>query len=1042
MSESSDAPPPPSGDPGGFDFGALARIISGTDQGPGEDPPPGLRQFGEFILEREIARGGMGVVYEATQLTLGRKVAVKMLRDSVVAGSQDVTRFRREAAAVAALRHRNIVGIHSIAEHEGTHFFSMDYVPGQTLAQMLIHGPLPPRQAAALMVKVALAIHHAHTHGVLHRDLKPSNILMDGEGEPMVTDFGLAMNAAEDAGLTLTGQVLGTPAYMAPEQAAGKSGTATAATDVYGLGALMYHLLAGRPPFSGESHLAILQQVMNAEPPSISVVSAAVSQDLDTVCARAMAKEPHRRYPSALAFAEDVQRYLDGREVLARPISGMAKLWRWARRHPALAASLTGIVLLLAAVAVVSTLAAQRLSISGREASEARDLARENAARSKLNLYASDMRIAMESWERGALGVMQARLADHIPAPGEPDQRDFEWYMMDAMQHGQQTALTALPGRPSSAAFTPDGSLVLFSIGAQTHLWNAVSKMPLLQWDEPLPDKDEFYRKVIRVTPDVLVSAWQTGLRMVDLKSRQVRVMEAAPCESMALSPDGTQLAVASRFPGNAGTPWVRIFQTVDWKVAREIPRECRDLDWTEQGQLVVLSVPSDGPRDVGGVLEWFDPARPEPVREQVIRFPSLVRHGLLHAKSDRAYLMLENLNDHLIRLSDGTNLNGRASNALCHAGMDAAFRQMAVAGQDQRLQLFDLEAWTGTINNRKGHTDRVLGMVCMGGDHEFRTIARDGTIREWDFRSGPHDFVFGITHADSRTAVLPLSPGTGRFIGMIEQWCGQNGTDRTHIFDRDRNENIGITVPCSVLGISGDGQTALGLDKGTIVRADLSSREQTVINPVLDLPAQPVAWLPRISRDWRCLAWTPDDRELILTEISTGREIGKYALIAGVPVFSPDGTRMAIPQRTIVLVDVASGVATDTGIACGSMLAWSADGKRIASLLNNGIQIFDLSEKRLTHHLTGHRTVVSSMAWSPDGRSIAVGCDDSTLTFWNLATSRPASELRLTGVPFLLGFADDSSAVVVGTMGGYRIFQANLPGTEEASRKGAETQR
>lgn len=1039
MADFSDAPAPPPGAPGAFDFGALARVISESGPVLSEEPPSGLRQFGEFILEREIARGGMGVVYEATQLTLGRKVAVKMLRDSVVAGSQDVTRFRREAAAVAALRHRNIVGIHSIAEHEGTHFFSMDYVPGQTLAQMLIHGPLPPRQAAALMVKVALAIHHAHTHGVLHRDLKPSNILMDAEGEPMVTDFGLAMNAAEDAGLTLTGQVLGTPAYMAPEQAAGKSGTATAATDVYGLGALMYHLLTGRPPFSGESHMAILQQVLHREPVSITVLTPGVSRDMDTICARAMAKEPAARYANALAFAEDLERCLEGKPVLARPISGMAKLWRWVRRHPALAASLTGIVLLLGTVALVSSLAAQRLSISGREAGEARDLARENAARSKLNLYASDMRIAMESWERGALGVMQARLADHLPAAGEEDLRDFEWYLMDAMQHGQQTSLCTLPGRPSSAVFSPDGELVLFAIGGRTHLWNAVSKTPLMQWDEAPPDKDEFYRKMVRVSPDLVVSAWQTGLRLADVKSGQVRVLEASPCESMALSADGNRLAVASRFPGNDGLPWVRIYDTAEWKTVREIPRECRGLDWTAQGQLLILSVPSDRPGDVGGVLEWFDPERAEPVREQEIRCASPVRHGLLHAKSDRAYLMLESLNDLHIQLTDGKILNGRASNALVHAGMDAAFRQMAVAGQDQRLQLFDLEAWTGTVNNRKGHTDRVLGMVCMGGDHDYRTISRDGTIREWDFRNGPHDYTFGIRHADSRTAVLPLSQGSGRFIGMIEQWCGQNGTDRTHLFDRDLNRNVALTLECSVMGLSSDGKMAVGLDKRQVQQTDLSSSHQVVTTPVLELPAQPVGWLPRISRDWRSLAWTPDDRTLILTEVPSGRETGKYALVAGVPVFSPDSTRLAIPQKTIVLVDVASGADTDTGIACGPMLAWSADGKQIASLLNNDIQIHDLSEKRLTHQLTGHRTSVISMAWSPDGRSLAVGCDDSTLTFWNLATSRPASELRLTGVPFLLAFADDSSAVVVGTMGGYRIFRANLP---RASRKGAETQR
>ena len=357
--------------PDDLNYTALAGMLDETIAStPGSDAPgtvrsgTALRYFGDYELEEEIARGGMGVVYRARQVTLDRTVAVKVLRDTAFAGGEDVERFKLEASAVAALRHPHIVGIHEIGEHEGTHFFSMDYVPGGTLAQVLKEGPLPVRKAAALLVKIAQAIHHAHSQGVLHRDLKPGNILLDAAGEPVVTDFGLAKHAGADAGLTLTGQVLGTPAYMAPEQAEGRTRESDARTDVYGLGALLYHMVSGRPPFAGDSHLAIITQVTQTEPVSVRLLNPSIPRDLETICAKAMAKEPPRRYQSAREMAEDVQRFLDGKPVLARPVGAVGKTWRWARRHRALAAALALTALSLTTAAVVALLSAQRMKAS------------------------------------------------------------------------------------------------------------------------------------------------------------------------------------------------------------------------------------------------------------------------------------------------------------------------------------------------------------------------------------------------------------------------------------------------------------------------------------------------------------------------------------------------------------------------------------------------------------------------------------------------------------------------------------------------------
>ena len=318
-----------------LDYTALAGMLDETiasTPGDGAAMPDRsgtlLPYFGDYELEHEIARGGMGIVYRARQHTLNRTVAVKVLRDNAFAGGDEVERFKTEAGAAAALRHPHIVGIHEIGEHNGTHFFSMDYVPGGTLSQLLRDGPLPARKAAELLVKLAQAIEHAHSQGVLHRDLKPANVLMDAAGEPVVTDFGLAKHAASDAGLTVTGQVLGTPAYMAPEQAAGRTRECDARTDVYGLGALLYHMTAGRPPFAGDTHLTVIHQVTHDEPVSLRLLNPSIPRDLETICAKAMAKEIPRRYQTAQAMADDVQRFLDGKPVLARPVGALGKTWR------------------------------------------------------------------------------------------------------------------------------------------------------------------------------------------------------------------------------------------------------------------------------------------------------------------------------------------------------------------------------------------------------------------------------------------------------------------------------------------------------------------------------------------------------------------------------------------------------------------------------------------------------------------------------------------------------------------------------------------
>jgi len=337
------------------------RVDSGAPValGPGQPAEPSVgatvHYFGDYELLEEIARGGMGVVYKARQISLNRIVAVKMILAGRLATKADRDRFHSEAQAAALLDHPNIVPVFEVGEHEGQHYFSMGYIDGQSLATRLAEGPLPPKEAAKLVAAVAGAVEYAHRQGVIHRDIKPSNIVIDSKGSPRITDFGLAKRVDSGSDVTATGQVLGTPSYMAPEQAAGQIHAVGPAADVYALGALLYAALTGRPPFQAATPLETLQQVLDREPVALRLLNAAVPRDLETICLKCLDKSVPRRYPTAQALAEDLRRYLEGRPIVARPVGRWEHAWRWCLRNRLVAALSAAAVLLLVIVAVVAT---------------------------------------------------------------------------------------------------------------------------------------------------------------------------------------------------------------------------------------------------------------------------------------------------------------------------------------------------------------------------------------------------------------------------------------------------------------------------------------------------------------------------------------------------------------------------------------------------------------------------------------------------------------------------------------------------------------
>ncbi len=327
---------PPLGTPSETTLGARS-----LGQGAGESARGGSShsssgalpcRFGDYELCEELGRGGMGVVYKARQLSLRRTVAVKMIHGRFAAEPSAVQRFRAEAEAAAKLQHANIVQVYEVGQYEGQPFFSMQYVEGQSLSQLLKQVSLSPKRAARYVEQISRAVAHAHEHGVLHRDLKPSNVLIDARDQPRVMDFGLAKQLESDAQITVSGQLLGTPPYMSPEQAGARRSEIGPASDVYSLGVVLYELLTGQPPFRGANAWETLRLVRESDPRLPRTLNPQIPRDLEMICLKCLEKDPRDRYPSATALAEDLERYLDGDSISISSLSLFERLARTLER--------------------------------------------------------------------------------------------------------------------------------------------------------------------------------------------------------------------------------------------------------------------------------------------------------------------------------------------------------------------------------------------------------------------------------------------------------------------------------------------------------------------------------------------------------------------------------------------------------------------------------------------------------------------------------------------------------------------------------------
>ena len=530
-------------------------------------PPLGtkVRYIGDYELLDELGRGGMGVVYKARQSKLNRLVALKMILAGEYAGEREVARFRTEAEAVARLQHPNIVQIFEVGEHDGHPYFSLEFVDGGSLAQKLDGTPLPPQQAARLVETLARAMHAAHQAGVVHRDLKPANVLLTADGTPKITDFGLAKKLEDAAGPTGSNAIMGTPSYMAPEQAGGDSNKVGPPADVYALGAILYELLTGRPPFKAATPLDTVLQVVNDEPVPPRKLQSKTPRDLDTICLKCLQKAPGKRYATAADLAEDLRRFQAQEPIQARPVGRLERGVKWAKRRPAVAALLAALV--LAALGLVgggawftislqNALGAERDALGSAKASaEAERGAKEKAQNEKVQAdaartkaewlaYAGQITLAQREWQDGDVGH-----ARDLLGACQGNLRGWEYDYLDTLFNKNQRTLRGHTGRVTSVAFSPDGKrLVSGSQDNTVKVWDAQTGQETLTLKGHTgavrsvafsPDG----KRLVSGSQDGTVKVWdaQTGQETLTLKGHTLWVT------SVAFSPDGKRLVSGSQ---------------------------------------------------------------------------------------------------------------------------------------------------------------------------------------------------------------------------------------------------------------------------------------------------------------------------------------------------------------------------------------------------------------------------------------------------------------------------------------------------------------
>ncbi len=948
-------------------------------------------RFGDYELIEEIARGGMGVVYKARQASMDRVVALKMLLFGPLASPESVQRFRTEATAAGSLQHPHIVGIHEVGIHQGQHYLVMDYVAGRSLAEIVRDGPLPPARAAGYVKTIAEAVHYAHERGVLHRDLKPSNVLLDENDQPKVTDFGLAKRLEKDTELTLSGQVLGSPGYMAPEQAAAHRGLVGKRSDIFSLGAILYHLLTGRPPFVAATVAETLQQVQNADPVSPTALNPHVPRDLKTICLKCLEKEPGRRYQSAQELADELGRFLQHKPILVRPVSRPEKLWRWCRRKPLIATLSAVTVLLLLAVAVGSPIALFHIN-------KHRHAAEQNAEDLRRSLYAAQMSQAFRAWDVGNLRLAQTLLEAQRPPPGSEDLRGVEWRWLWSLCQSEAKAVLPTPGGflIFAAEPSPDGqrvaavagwstNITIYDLAAKTQPQRLVGHTRPLVNSSPLawsPDG----RRLLSASGGLLQPHGPCEFFLWDLATGSFTNLAGHSnwLHAVAYSADGHWLASACQ-DGTVGLWDAQALTNVAFLQGHQGPVSA-----------VVFSTNSRSLFSAGhdGRVCWWDVGS----RRQVT--------PPFEHESDVGYL-----------------------------AVSPDSRTLASTCADQYVRLWDLTS--RTVMKLRYSLAEHPAAPAFSPDGQLLAFGSGNNIRIWDLR------------AKSERTVLRGSQGrisSLRFLREGNRLISASDFDRPMLWEIERPEKL-VTLPSGREGVC---SMTLSADQRWLV-VGTGDPYQEAERPgevlVFDLAAQRRALPPlphpravnsvSLTRDGRLLATGCADghvrlftlpegqwvrtltnavdnqpRNLVFSEddrllVSSSARPRQYTLwntatwdptplLWKPPVggqgfaFSLDGSLLATPQgdgNRVIVWDMPAGT-TNTVLRMDhftSGAAFTADGRLLATKAYWDIALFEVGTWERLDTLEGHDHLITAMAFAPDGKTLASVGFDGSLRLWSV---------------------------------------------------------
>jgi WD40 repeat protein/predicted Ser/Thr protein kinase len=968
-----------------------------------------LLRLGDYELLQEIARGGMGVVYRARQLSLNRIVALKVVLHGPFSSADFVRRFRNEAQVVAALRHPNIVAIYEVGEDHGNHFLSLEFVEGRSFADLVRQGPLPARRAANYLKIVAQAMEHAHQRGVLHRDLKPSNIMLDLFDQPRVTDFGLAKLVHCDSRLTVTGQVLGSPNYMPPEQAAGGFLDGTPQSDVYSLGAILYELLTGRPPFQGETLQSILAQVQEAEPVLPRRLIPGLPVDLQTICLKCLQKEPARRYASAQALAEDLGCFLESKPILARPVSPLERAWLWRRRRPLLAALSAGFV-----AAVVLGVAGilwqwRQAEFHARGESRQRRIAEQDAAQTRLNLYAADVAVASQAVQSGNLGLARRTLDALRPKRGQTDLRGFEWHHLWNLCRGEQLATLAGHERTvTCAAFSPEGNrLATGSMDGTARIWAVTNHKCLATlnvtsnavWSVAFtPDG-----KGLMTGCSERVEFWDTG---------SWRVRTNFPGELAVLSKTGTFLAAAESSPffwqpARAVSFW-------NWRTGellRRFDQPGRALALSSDGRLLAIGGTN------AGITVW-DTATGKLAREWPTKSPVW---ALTFSPDGRRLLCAGWSSEVSLWELDGHSPPQVLSGHRLHAWA-AVFSQdgatIATTSSDQTVRLWD----AATLEPKSvlhGHNSEVWCAAFSPDGELLATGGKGRSVRLWPAAAQPqnelpHDMDFRPAFSPDGKWLVTVKPGSGN--SML--WNVDTGALVTQNLADGRQ----------IAGFSSDGTYVATFD------SDSLSLKFWLPNGVVPEKQTALEGARTNHTAFVYLGMSPEQEFFFATDATglihvwktdTGRLL--RAIKGPAPrirnaVLSPHGKQIAVcveRENVARLYDCATG--TERLLAghrdSVSGLAFSPESSILATgSIDGTIRLWNVASGEAIASLPGHMQETTDVAFSPDGRTLASLGQNESLKLWHLPTLREVVSENEPHAGIWLRFSPDGRKLAVET--------------------------